>query len=224
MKKNLGTFLGLSSWGVGAALLALCAFTPLSRADVIVDNTARPLIGSDGNVPTAQVFTMPTSGAATYTISSLTLSLGAGSSGTAEVYVYNATSGNPPSLGYNGGGNALYDLGSVNGATGVVNLTSPSSDILSLSGTYAIVLAGSGTISWDYTTTAGNSNVGATGTLGGSYDWSGTTWGINSGQFFQMDLNATPVPEVPMTGAVMGLGTLAIALGTALRRKIWAAV
>jgi hypothetical protein len=36
MKKNLGTFFGLPHWGVGAVLLALCAFTPVSRADVYI--------------------------------------------------------------------------------------------------------------------------------------------------------------------------------------------
>jgi hypothetical protein len=30
MKKKFGTFFGLSRWGVGAALLALCAFAPVS--------------------------------------------------------------------------------------------------------------------------------------------------------------------------------------------------
>jgi hypothetical protein len=219
MKKNLATFIFAPRWGVGAVLLALCAFTPVSRADVIiVDNTGNGNNGHTGVLPTAQVFTMPSSGVlggASAAISSLTLTLGG--SGTAEVYVYAATSGSGPNSAYNGAGNALYDLGSV-GVSGTVTLTSPSSDVFSASGTYAIVLGSGSSITWGYTDTSGSSNPNAKGTLGGSYEAVGSVWNLQGSSSFQMDLAA--VPEVPMTGAVMGFGVLAIAVGHTLRRKL----
>jgi len=72
MKKNLGTFILASRWGVGAVLMAFCAFTPVSRADVIVDNTGATTFTHLSGAPVAQVFTMP---GYSGDISSLTLEL-----------------------------------------------------------------------------------------------------------------------------------------------------
>ena len=197
---------------VGTLILAFCSFVPLSRASVIVDNTG----GTSSVFPTfplAQVFTMPsdTSG----NVSALTLVLGSFTSGSAEVYIY-ATAGGSPANPY-GAGQDLYDLGSVTAGSGVVTI-SDTSALLSSSSTYAIVMQPAGSSTWDYTTSSGNSG---SGSLGGFFYFSGGIWNQNpSGNYLQMDLEVSPVPEMPITGVVIGFGALAIGMGHALRRKL----
>jgi hypothetical protein len=65
MKKNLWTFFGLPHRGVGAALLALCAFTPVSRASLyditFTDggaNVGSGIINVAGGVATSGSFTV----------------------------------------------------------------------------------------------------------------------------------------------------------------------
>ncbi|HEY5041760.1 MAG TPA: hypothetical protein VIK53_07125 [Verrucomicrobiae bacterium] len=211
MKKNIVLF-GLPGFGVQAFLLSLCVFTSVSYADIVVDNTGdtHDATGSSG-VTFAQVFTMGTAG----NISSLTLSLSGSAS--SEVYVYSATSGSSPSSAYNGLGNALYDLGNVSASSPTITGLN---DSLSAGGTYAIVLALSGS-QWNLTTSS--SIVTDNGSsIGGLYYDNAGTWSGLGGDFAQMNLAA--VPEVPMTGAVMGFGVLAIAVGATLRRKLRPAV
>jgi len=215
MKKNLGTLFGLPRWGAGAVVLAFCAFTPASRADVIVNNTGGVTFGDGSGAMYAQVFTMPASGEAN--LSSLTLTLDSvdSGSGSAEVYVYN-TDGTLPTT-------VLYNLGSVSLSSPSASSVNPSVDSLTLGGTYAIVVDLTGGIApaW-YDTSSSGSGGTALSPLGGSYYLFGGTWDSNGGGYFQMDLEA--VPEVPMTGLVMGFGALAIAIGHTLRRKLRPAV
>ncbi len=212
MKKNLGMFFGLSRWGAGAVILALCAFTPASRADItVVDNTGDTLAGNTASGLTfAQVFTMGSGG----TISSLTLTLTG--SGSSEVYIYAASAGNPPTSTYNGAGNAMFTLGSVSASSPTLTGLN---DSLS-AGTYAIVLAANGS-GWDITSSSSvvTQNGSSIGTL--YYDNSGT-WTVSGSDFAQMNLAA--VPEVPRTGMIMGFGGLAIAVGGTLSRKLRPAV
>jgi len=207
MKRNMGMFIGLSHKCAGAVLLTLCAFAPVSRADVtVLDNTGNANASqANESLTFAQVFTMGTSG----NISSLTLTLSG--AGTSEVYIYAAASGSSPTISYNGAGNALYDLGSVSGSSPTITGLN---DSLS-AGTYAIVLASSGS-AWKLTSSG--SIVSQNGSsIGGLYFDDGGTWAAAGSSFAQMNLEA--VPEVPATGTVMGFGALAIALGCMLRRK-----
>lgn len=209
MKKNLGTFVGFPCVAVGAIMLALCTFTTASRADVtIVGNTGDTTIGNTApSLTFAQVFTMGSGG----TISSLTLTLGG--SGSSHVYIYAASSGAPPTSSYNGSGNALFDLGSVSASSPTLTGLN---DSLS-AGTYAIVLAANGS-AWDITPSS--SVVTQNGSsIGGLYYDSFGTWTTSGHDYAQMNL-ASSVPEVPMTGAIMGVGVLAIAGGRTLRRKL----
>ena len=214
MKKNSGMFFGLPCWRVGAVLLVLCAFHQVSRADIIVDNTGYDSGSSPGAAQTAQVFTM---GSSDGNISSLTLVFNTmHSTGSEDVQVWNATSGGPPT-------SSLYDLGNISfsGNAAITITIDPSSNplLLSANGTYAIVIGATGPtgLQWDYSSNSGT--PGGTGQFGGGYlnfgDWIPT-----GGNPFVMNLQTSPVPEVPTTGAVMGFGALAIALGHTLRRKL----
>ena len=220
MKKNSGLFFGLPCWRMGAVLLVLCAFTPVSRADLI--NNLSKSDGS-GTYATAsrtdtgivgeweQVFIMPAA-SGTFSISSLTLELYSSSTGQGNVELYSVTGS---------GGSAVFtDQGSI-GSVSVVSsgdwqqiLVNPGSATLNgNSQEYAVGLTTtSGQISWDFTTVTGS---GGGGTLGDQYN---EQYDYNDNHF-QMGLVVTPVPEVPMTGLVIGFGALAIALGHTLRRK-----
>jgi hypothetical protein len=202
-------------------LLALCAFTPVSRADVIVDNTGAVSQFVSGS-SFAQVFTMSgTSG----NLSSLTLNLDVvGSGGSAQIDLYNVSAGAPTTL-----ATALGTVSSASTGSSVLAAVSLSSNpLLTAGGTYAVVMeypsTPSGSLAWNYTT--GNAS-GGTGSFGGIYFSTdhGANWNVYSTlNAMQMNLQTTPVPEVPMTGVVMGFGALAIALGHTLRRKLSTAV
>jgi|SRR5208282_5870325 len=225
MKKNLGMYILASRCGVGAVFLALCAFTPASRADVTVINNSGDtsdggsVVAADGGGGTAwaQTFLSGSSGQ----ISSLTLTLAA-SSGSMEVDLYAvADSGSGPS------GTAV-DIGSVAAGTGIVTLNNVnvSANPLTSGDYYAIALqpagSGSDSISWNATATSAS---GGSGTLYEIYKNTGSGWVYSSSTpYLQMDLSVTPVPEVPLTGVVMGFGALAIAVGSSLRRKMRPAV
>lgn len=216
MKNNLGSFLGLSRLGAGAAFLALCAFAPSSRADVIiVDNTG--VMGSgfvSDSSSLAQEFTMSGSGA---DLSSVTVVLGGSGSANVSVYDTSGSGGSP--------GNLLLSLGSANGSALGTSTTfnlSPGDLSLAASASYAIVLSSSATVTWAYTTSVGS----GTGTWGDIYSgppiWSDRSGIDLGGHFLQMEVQA--VPEVPITGLVMGFGALAIGLGYTLQRKLCPAV
>jgi hypothetical protein len=217
MKKNLGMTFGLSRWGVGAVLLALCAFTSASRADVIVDNTGNAHNPGDFVVgqPFGEVFTMSgTSG----NLSSLTLVFDSSSTGSADVQVYN-TSGGAPST-------SLYDLGNITLSGNTLTTANfGSSDLLTAGVEYAIVLQSS-SMAWDYTLdSTGSTGPGGAGS-GLAYNFYASEWNqlTPGNNYFQMNLLTTPVPEIPITGTLMGFGALAIAFGCTLRRKLHSAV
>ena len=218
MKQNLGTYFLTPRRVAGAVMLALFAFIPVSQAqDVIVNNTGASVLSVSGT-PFAQVFTMSgTSG----TISSLTLELNSTGGGTATVSLYSVSSGTPTSL--------LYNLGTVTAGTSgnnqLIAVSSLNNVSLSAGTQYAIAMQypSSGSIGWDAVTSTASG--GDAPSLGGQYLEIGSVWFLyNQNNSFQMDLQTTPVPEVPVTGAVMGFGALAIALGHTLRRKLGAAV
>lgn len=212
MKKNLGMFFGLSRCGMGAVLLGLCAFTPVSRAAVVVNNTGGNS-SYTGGVPLGEVFTMSgTSG----DLTSLTLQLFSSAGGVAEVDLYSVILGAPSS--------ELYVLGNVSPGTGnnqIVAVSSLNNVLLNANATYAIVLQApsSGSMAWD--AISGTVSGGTGPALGGEYYQSGGVWySSNPSASFQMNLQTTAVPEVPMTGVVMGFGALAIALGRKLRLAV----
>ena len=212
MKKNLGTFFGLPRCGVGAVVMALCALGPVSRADVIINNLGdTPAGGMNGALTLAQVFTMS---GISGNIGSLTLDLSVNPSysGSAEVDLYSVSGSAPGSL--------VANFGTVNvGSSGNIAVSLIGYPLLSSGSSYAIVLQPStAATAWEYTTTAGS---GGSGSLGGLYYEVGGNWyQYTSGNYLQMSLSTTPVPEVPMTGLVMGFGTLAIALGRKFRMAV----
>ena len=76
MKNNLGTVFGLPRLGAGAVVLAICALTSISRADVVINNLnySQDGILTLGQDPIGQEFTTTSSGG-TLTISSVQLKL-----------------------------------------------------------------------------------------------------------------------------------------------------
>src|ERR1035441_9030008 len=154
MKKNFGMFILAPRWGVGAVLLALFAFAPVSRADVIVDNTGAGTLSTVFGGPgqqIAQVFTMSgTSG----NISSLALLLDSTTVGTytLNVDLYATSSGAPTGL-------ATF-LGTVTASTTgdrqLIGVSSLTSGVTLTPGTqYAVALEQNGNLQWDYTSTSG---------------------------------------------------------------------
>jgi hypothetical protein len=212
MKKNSGLFFGLPCWKVGTVLLVFCAFTTVSRADVVVDNTGTSAFSYSG-LPLAQVFTMSgTSG----NLSSLTLELNVLTAGSAEVDLYSVTAGHVPN-------SLIASLGTVSGGTfgdgQLIAVSSLFNQALTANTEYAIVLQPSspGVVEWDNISSAAS---GGTGALGLAY-FNSSGWStVPDGNYFQMNLQTTPVPEVPITGVVMGFGALAIALVHTLRCKL----
>lgn len=215
MKKTFGMICGAPFRSAGVALLFLFTYVPLSRAEVIINNTGDSLgsyVLKTGNPPLAQVFTMSgTSG----NLSSLTVELRVYGAGSVNIDLYSAASGGAPI-------SLLSALGTVSSATigdQSFTLSLQNNPLLTAGGTYAIVLETptSGQFGWQATATSAS---GGTGTLGDNYYYSGGSWSVASaGYYWQMNLQTTPIPEVPITGAVMGFGALALAVGRTLHRK-----
>jgi hypothetical protein len=204
MKNNLKNIFGLTSIGATAAVLGFLACASTSHATVVLDNTADtptgPLTGG-----AAQEFLMTT---ASGDLTSITLSLAG--AGTGNVFVYNTVGGSPSV--------SLVNLGTISTASPTI---SGLNYLLAGGTTYAIVLNANSTgLGWNYTS---DSTVVATGGAAlppnQFYLGSGPTFGSGNADYGQMSLSVTPVPEVPITGAVMGFGALAIAMGSTLRRK-----
>ena len=216
MKNNSGKFCGLSRRGVGAAVLAFCVFTPVLRADVVVDNIGTPVGTFGGNYRYAQVFTMSATGGS---ISSLALELDVLATGSpANVYLYSVNGSGAPT-----GPGTL--LGTVNpGSTGngqSIVVGSLYSATLAAGVSYAIALNTSSAINWNFVT---SSSSGGNGSLLKSYSSNdgGVSWNTGISLYSQMDL--VTVPEVSKTGLIMGFGALAIAVCGNLRRKFRPAV
>lgn len=207
MKNNLKNIFGLARFGAGAAVLGLLACASTLHAAVIVDNTGTPNFYV-GGATYGQLFTM--SGTS---FNSLTLELYSASGGTANVSLYNVGSGLPTSL------NTL--LGTVTAGVGdgqLVSVTPFSVSGLTSGNQYAIVLSQSSSVRWDWNSTAAT-GFGATASSADS----GATWSSYP-SYVQMNLSAvTPVPEVPMTGMVMGFGALTVAMVSTRFRKIHSA-
>ena len=215
MKKNFGVVFGLPCWGMGAAVLALFAFTSASRATVIVNNLADATVSSaETGWYYGQVFTMGSSSSGN--LGTLTLDLYSGSTGSAVVYLYNASGGAPTGSG--------VAIGTVSG-TGNQTIALGSHPALAASTSYAIIIHDnvSSDVRWNYTANAAS---GGTGSLPGGIVFSSdgsSGWGSTANEYMQMEVDVVPVPEVPMTGMFMGIGALAIAAGRTLRRRLCAA-
>lgn len=200
-------------------LLALFAISPVLRAGIIANNTGASS-GSSFNIGgsdysgdyLAQQFYMSASG--NFALDSVTLQLDFSSAGSAAVDIFDV-SGNETSLGIvsssSAGDGQLVTLGVL--SRGVTLLAGQS---------YALVLEPSGdnSVAWDYTT---DSSSGGEGGVGAAYY--STTGGAGSfgtippgsGIYFQMQVAV--VPEVPMTGLLMGFGVFGIAASGTLLRK-----
>ena len=214
MKKTLN----LTGLGVGAALVAFCAFTPALRADVVIVNNLANTVGSHTGAAQelVQDFT-PTVGGQ---ISSVTLQLDITTVGSIVVNLYS-------------GAASATSAGTLVGALGTITATTTGDDqqftlsggslaIHSLaSGTvYGIEIAGTTTIGsglHHQRQTATGSSGSFTGHAWGDGGSGGVTW-TQGAAYTMMSVNV--VPEVPMTGMVMGFGALAIAAGHTLRRTI----
>lgn len=222
MKENPGKLFSAPRIGVGMLALALCAFAPASHAGVVInDINSGDTGGSDSYNNTSnpgpsadyigQVFTMDGSGGY---LSSVTLALSGGSgTPTAHVYVYNTSSGAPT-------GSYLYDLGAISASANTLTIANPTLDPLSASTTYAIVLDTSAdqSLAWAWRSTQFPAS-GGSGSLGNPYWQQIGAWNATgSGYPYQMNVQA--VPEVPMTGLLMGLGALGIAMGGILRGRL----
>jgi len=214
-------FFGLPCWKAGAVLVVLCAFTTGSRADVIqVDNTANtPQSFDDATFDWyAQVFTTTTSAG---NFSSLTLELNAtvGSTAFIDLYSSDLTTVDQLHLG--------IVTASSTGDQQITPVTILNNYSLAPNTSYAIVLESttSGSIAWDFNSLDNNNVFEGNGSLGGNYNsyQGGPEWDPNYHGSYELGIT-TPVPEVPTTGAVMGFGALAIALGHTLRRKLRSAV
>ena len=206
MKNNLKNIFGLTSIGAAAAVLGFLACASTSHAAVILNNLSDTPVGPLAG-GAAQEFGMTT---VSGTLTSITLSLAG--AGTGNVFVYDTTgAGGSP-------GGQLYSLGTISAGSSTI---SGLNDLLAGGVTYAIVLNANGTgLGWNYTsdptvTAAGGASLPATRFYTGSGPFGGPF-----GDYGQMSMSVTPVPEVPITGAVMGFGVLAVAMGTAIRRKV----
>lgn len=216
---------------MGAAVLALFAFTAASRASVVVNDLTDTVKGNandTGNTDKAQVFTTEVSGVIDNITLMLNVNNAAGEGKTLNVYI-DTVSGGAPVKGQQG-----ILIGSVTTESktfGVEQVPVNLSDNYSLTAgqSYAIVvnLSSGGTYSsgadynvgWEYAPSGASST--GNGTFGNAYNGSASTswaWANQTGQQRMMELDV--VPEVPMTGMVMGFGALAIAAGDTLRRKL----
>ena len=217
MKNNLGTVFGLPRLGAGAVVLAICALTSISRADVVINNLnySQDGILTLGQDPIGQEFTTTSSGG-TLTISSVQLKLynfgSVSASGTIELY---ATASGLPT-----GTATLLGNFTISAGDQTVALA-PSGVQLDPNTTYAIILNNIPASGMGLEATKTISNSGGSASFGNIY-YNDGTWHQDVGDSgvynWRIDLEA--VPEVPMTGMVMGFGALVIALGHTLRRKL----
>jgi hypothetical protein len=205
MKNNLRSIFGFERLGTGAAFLALLACTSTSHADVILDNTTDNGFSNDGgqlsvdSYSVAQVFTTPSSD---YELNSIYLSFGAASSGSANVYLYDVTGGVPSGSG--------TQIGTISGGPGNTLVSLTSTPTHSANTSYAVALGTGGGITWNETSTSVSGVAGAPN-LGNEYVFYDGGWNHNGSSYLQMEVVA--VPEVSITGAVMGFGVLVVALG-----------
>lgn len=218
--KNLAVFFLAPGRVVGSILLTLCSLAPVSHASVIINNTGNGFISSDGGGDTlAQVFQTPNYSG---NISSLSLVMGLGAASSSEAFLY-ATSGGVPT----GSGVDIGTVSTTAGGSGfaAINVQNPAALALSANTIYAIVLQTESGSEWAESGTMAQT-PGGDGVVGSGLYYNGSSWAVeesietSSPLYFGMDLEVSPVPEVPMTGVVMGFGALAIGLGQTLRRKL----
>ena len=223
MGKNLRTFFELARLGMGAALLALFAFTSVSRATVIVDSLGDTRVGDANGLYKAEDFSTTVGGQISSVILSLNFNTAAVTAGsTLDVYLYSATGSGPTGSGFN--------LGTITATTaGDTQYTLSGSGLNAYSliagSDYAIVIdlaLASGSVGWEYAS-AGSGNTGTGGSFLHAYNSNtGTSGWVQPSPDQQRFMEVDAVPE-PMTGAIMGIGALAIAAGHTLRRRKMAA-
>ena len=230
MKTNFGTLLRLPRLGVGAAFLGLLAFAPVSRASVVIVSNLGSLNGrhvtdTDANSYKSEGFSV--SSGFDGQISSVTLALQFNAASVTagsilSVLLYSANGSGLP------GSSALITLGTITAANAGVDhqytLSGASLANYSLSaGNYALVInetLSTGQVLWE---TANVGNTGTGGSFTGRYfDANGSTGWTSSSQGVR-GMEVDVVPEVPMTGMLMGIGALCLAGGYTLRRKLYPA-
>lgn len=227
MQKNLGMFFWVPRLGVGVVLLALFAFTSASRAGVIVDNiTGNTFVnGTTAKNYKSQGFDATQSGPISSV--SLELSFSVGTSGSMSVYLVTANSSGQPTEAYTAGINlgTIYTSEGVDGTPSTYAVENLASSVeLTAGDYYAIVIYGKdpslsgGNPSWMFLPPArDDANF-----LGAYSSGDGISFSIfNSAEERGLEINE--VPEVPMTGMMMGIGALCLAAGHTLRRKLCAA-
>lgn len=199
-----------------ATLLALCAFMPVAHASVvIVDNLGNTF---SGHTAKAQLLAQGFSPTAGGQISSITLQLDFAATGSLVVNLYSANaSGQPLAL--------IGALGTITAtATGdnqhfTLTGGSLTSRSLAAGQNYDVVIAGTTSIGWDYTSSSANSGAGGAivGKAWGDNGTSGVTW--TQGAAYT-GLELTTVPE-PVTCALAGFGVIFIGVNVAraLRRN-----
>ena len=223
MKKNMGVFWGVPRAGVGVALLALFAFTSVSRADIDIVNSLGDSIAGEAAVSTrpykAQDFSTIVSGQISGVVLDLNFNAAAVTAGsTLDVYIYNATGSGPTGIG--------FMLGTITATTSGANQYSVGhlqAFSLTAGQDYAIAvdiaLPGSPTVAWEYAA-LNSPNTGTGGSFLNAYN---STNGIsNWANASQQRLMAVTVVPEPTTGAILGIGAVAIAASRTLRRRITA--
>ncbi len=220
MKKNLVAFFGVPRLGVGAALLALFAFTSVSRADIDIVNSLGDTIAGEAAVSTrpykAQDFATTVSGQISSVVLDLNFNAAAVTAGsTLDIYIYNATGSGPTGSG--------FLLGTITATTSGANQYSVGSlqaYSLTAGQDYAIAvdiaLPGSPTVAWEYAD-LGSPNAGTGGSFLNAYNsTNGISNWVNASQ--QRLMEVTVVPE-PATTTFMGFSALVIVFIHGLRRK-----
>jgi hypothetical protein len=224
MKKYFGVSFLKSRLGAGVALLALGMFAPLSRASVdinVIDNLHNTPVNSLTENEYGQTFTTTTGGL----LDGVALTLA--NAGDANIYLLTGT--------YSGA-YTLTLLGSISSSqgSGVVGInTLVNTPYLSDNTTYGLVVdMTSSTLAWNYQTgTDPGTGFNPTGTLderivfgGGSPGSPFNTVDTNPGDNSFLFGISVLVPEVPMTGLVMGFGVLGMAVSGTLLRKFRPAI
>jgi hypothetical protein len=229
MRKHLTTFFWISRLGTGAAFLALFAFTAASRAGiVIVSNLITPIDSTSGHPYMSQEFGTTVSGQ----INNITLDMHFTSAGSIVVSIYDmgtSSTGAPPSgTGYTLGTITVSGPSAPNGTDYYLNGSDGlASYSLAAGHYYDLVVHVPASAGWEYLTYASGNNSGTGGSFvspNGAYNSpNGVSWSNSGISTQEREMELDVVPEVPMTGMVMGIGALAIAAGHTLRRKLCAA-
>jgi len=237
MSNDFGVVIGLRRLSVGVILLALFAFTSATSASVSIVNdltAAKSGYANTYNAGTerAQVISTTVGG----DIDNITLVLNvvkaAGENQKMNVYVDTVANNGKPVSGL---GTLIGTVTTTTSQTGIqqFNVNVTDNDYKLIAGdSYAIVVdigasemytSGGNSyydVGWEFANNGSASTGSGAFESNGSYNGSGVSWNQDTGEQRMMEVDV--VPEVSMTGVVMGIGAMAIAAGHTLRRKLCA--